>query len=314
MAKERIEVEIVEEEEEERDAEPITDDEIEDDDEGVSEEEEDVDEDVDEDSETSTDDDDGDDEDEGGEEEDSKESEHIMVSIGEDPDDEHTPAPQWVKDLRKQRRIDAKRIKELEKQITDNQSPRQQVLGEKPTLESSNYDAEAYEKELATWFTKKREIETEQERVATTKAKLQEEQNARYKKYDTDKMALKVPDFDEAEEVVIETLSETQQGAILQGSADPALLVYALGKNEEHARKLAKIEDPVKFIFALAKLEAQLKVSKSRSKPKPEKKVGGSGRSSNAIDSTLERLRKEAEKTGDYTKVIAHKNKHRSKV
>jgi len=258
-----------------------------------------------------------DDQKEGGEEdENDEESDHIVVSIEDGTekldDEEHKAAPKWVKDLRKQRRIDAKRIKELEKKLVDKDSTKLEKLGLEPTLESSDYDARTYEKRLKEWFEKKQKIELNQAEENKIRVQLQEEHNAKYNKYNTDKIALKVPDFNEAEEVVIDILSETQQGAILQGSEDPALLVYALGKNETQARKLAEIKDPVKFIFAAAKLEAQLKVSNRKKKPGPEKKVTGSGRSNSAVDSALERLRGEAEKTGDYTKVIAYKKKHRS--
>ena len=309
-----IEVEIVEDEEEERDAEPQTDDEVEEtEDEGVSEDDEDDEDDDDEESdesETSTDEE----EDEGGEEEESEETDQITVTIGDEktePDDEQVTAPQWVKDLRKQRKADAKRIKELEKQL--ERPTQREELGAKPTLESSGFDADIYEADIAKWFAKKRKIEADQEEANRAKVEAQKEADAKYAKYNTDKAALKVPDFAEAEEVVIDTLSEQQQGAILQGSADPALLVYALGKSEKQANKLAQIKDPVKFIFAVAKLEAQLKVSKGKPKPKPEGKVRGSGRTNSPVDSQLERLRAKAEKTGDYTEVIAYKKKHRSK-
>ena len=39
----------------------------------------------------------------------------------------------------------------------------------------------------------------------------------------------------------------------------------------------------------------------------PETRVTGNGRVSGAVDATLERLRAEAERTGDYTKVAAYK-------
>ncbi len=244
-------------------------------------------------------------------------SEHIVVSIGEEgepkPDEEHQPAPQWVKDLRKQRREDAKRIKELEGKLENKNPTQQEKPGTQPTIESASYDAKVYETKLSEWFEKKRKIELGQETVNKAKAQQQEEHAAKYNKYNTDKVALKVPDFDEAEDVVIDILSETQQGAILQGSSDPALLVYALGKNEAQARKLAEIKDPVKFIFAAAKVEAQLKVSNRKKKPKPEGRVNGSGRNNSAVDSTLERLRKESEKSGDLTKVVAYNREKKNR-
>ena len=69
--------------------------------------------------------------------------------------------------------------------------------------------------------------------------------------------------------------------------------------------------DPVKFAFAVAKLETQLKVTNRKAAPPPESTVRGTGRVSGAVDSTLERLRADAEKTGDYSKVMQYKRQKR---
>ncbi len=319
MAKSRITEEIdgtddddIEVNEDEQDADLETDDESE---AKVETEDTDDEEASDDESDASTDEDGEDDEgDEEEDEDESEESDILTVSIGDEktkPDDKKEPAPKWVKDLRKSNRALTKRNKELEAQAKSTAAP-EKVLGIKPTLESSGHDADVYEKKLTEWLDKGHEIEANKEEENKVKEKIQEEHSAKYTKYNTDKAALKVPDFDEAEDIVIDILSETQQGALLQGSGDPALLVYALGKNEAKVRELAKIEDPVKFIFALSKVEAQLKVSNGKPKPKPEGRLRGSGKSGNALDSKLERLRKDAEKTGDFTKVIAYKTKLRS--
>ncbi len=52
--------------------------------------------------------------------------------------------------------------------------------------------------------------------------------------YQSAKATLKVRDYDEAEDVVQDAFTVTQQGMILQGAVEkPCLLVYALGKNLE---------------------------------------------------------------------------------
>jgi hypothetical protein len=90
--------------------------------------------------------------------------------------------------------------------------------------------------------------------------------------------------------------------------------VYALGKNPKKAAELAKRSDPVEFAFAVARLEKDLKVSNRKSAPAPEKIVQNSGRvvSSASVDSTLNRLRAEAERTGDYTKVMEYRRQKRN--
>ena len=88
-------------------------------------------------------------------------------------------------------------------------------------------------------------------------------------------------------------------------------MIYALGKNPTKAKELSAINDPVKFAFAVAKLETQLKVTNRKAAPPPESTVRGTGRVSGAVDSTLERLRADAEKTGDYSKVMQYKRQKR---
>ena len=135
---------------------------------------------------------------------------------------------------------------------------------------------------------------------------------AKLNSYSKAKTELKVKDFDDAEATVQETLNSTQQGIILQGAENPALLVYALGKNPKKAKELASITDPVKYAFAVAKLETQLKVTNRKAAPPPEKTVRGTGPVSGTVDSQLERLRADAEKTGDYSKVMAYKRQKRN--
>ena len=115
-------------------------------------------------------------------------------------------------------------------------------------------------------------------------------------------------DYEDAEAFALETFNVTQQGIVLQGSDNPALIIYALGKSQKRAKELASIKDPVKFAFAVAKLETQLKVTNRKAAASPERTItSGGGRISGSVDSTLERLREEALKTGDLSKVMAYK-------
>jgi len=52
-----------------------------------------------------------------------------------------------------------------------------------------------------------------------------------------------------------------------------------------------------------------LKVTNRKPATAPEKVLTGTGSTSGSVDSTLDKLRAEAEKTGDYTKVTAYKRK-----
>jgi hypothetical protein len=98
---------------------------------------------------------------------------------------------------------------------------------------------------------------------------------------------------------------------MLQGADNPALVVYALGKNPKKTRSCPN-SDPVKFAFAVAKLEKELKVTNRRAAPHPRESCQELAESSGAVDSTLERLREEAARTGNMTKVIQYKAQKRT--
>ena len=244
-----------------------------------------------------------------------EDTEEVVVSIGEEapPPEEHTPAPEWVKELRKTNREKERRIRELEARLQTTQIENKPItLGKKPTLEDHDYDAERFEASLADWFERKRQAD---EANAKQEAEVMNQQKAWQSKldgYTKAKAELRVKDYEDAEEVAQQLLSVVQQGVVLQGAENPALVVYALGKNPAKAKELAEIKDPVKFAFAVAKLEKELKVSNRRQAPAPERIVTGTGRSSGAVDSTLERLREEAARTGNMTKVIQYKAQKRS--
>lgn len=235
----------------------------------------------------------------------------VVVSIGEEspPQEEEVRAPEWVRELRKANREKERKIRELEAKLNSTATETKPVaLGPKPSLESCDYDSEEYEKKLADWYEQKRhadaaEAEAQAQRDAEAKA-WQDKLDA----YAKARASLKVRDYEDAEAVALETFNVTQQGIVLQGSDNPALIIYALGKNSTKAKELASINDPVKFAFAVAKLETQLKVTNRKAAAAPERTIAtGGGRISGSVDSTLDRLREEALKTGDLSKVMAYK-------
>lgn len=239
----------------------------------------------------------------------------VTISIGEEPPPpKDEPAPAWVKELRKSHRELQRKNRELEAQLVSTRqqtAPPPVVIGKKPTLEDCDYDAEKFEKTLAEWFDRKRKADEAQAKAQEQVENQNKAWRSRLENYAKNKNSLKVSDFDDAEAVVTENLSVIQQGVLIKGAENPHYVIYALGKNPKKAKELAAISDPIEFAFAVAKLEAQLKVSSRKPASAPEKAISGTGRVAGAIDSTLEKLRAEAEKTGNYSKVIAYKNSKR---
>jgi hypothetical protein len=233
----------------------------------------------------------------------------VVVSIGEEPPppEEQTRAPDWVRELRKSHRDLQRRNRELEekaKAVAVEQKPQ---VGKKPTLEDLDYDAERYEAALSSWYDQKRRADEVEGKAREAAAAQDRAWQAKLDSYGKAKAELKVRDFEDAEHFAQETFSVTQQGVMLQGAENPALVIYALGKNPTKAKELSSISDPVKFAFAVAKLEAQLKVTPRKAPPPPERAVRGTAPVSGTVDSALERLREEAARTGDMSKVMAYR-------
>jgi len=246
--------------------------------------------------------------------EDEDDPDEVIVSIGEgSPPQEEDRAPAWVRELRKSNREKDRKIRELEAKVNaPTAETKPAALGNKPSLEGCDYDADEYESKLAKWYQDKRVFDAEQAKQEEQRDAEKKAWQAKLDSYETAKAALKVRDYDEAEAVALDTFNTTQQGIVLQGSDQPALIIYALGKNQKRAKELSSITDPVKFAFAIAKLETQLKVSNRQATTSPERTIkSGGGRISGAIDSTLEKLREEAARTGNMTKVMQYKAQKR---
>ncbi len=84
-----------------------------------------------------------------------------------------------------------------------------------------------------------------------------------------------------------------------------------LAKIPKKAKELADLGETVEFAFEAGFLEATVNIENRKAQVLPEKKVTGSGRISGSVDKTLDRLRSDAEKTGDYSKVFAYKRKNK---
>jgi hypothetical protein len=239
----------------------------------------------------------------------------VVVSIGEEPppQEDKTHAPEWVRELRKANREKERKIRELEARLqTTTTETKPVVLGAKPKLEDHDYDSEVYEQALENWYERKKQVEAQAQASQQAEQAQRQAWQSRLDAYGKAKAELKVRDFEDAEVMAQEVLNVTQQGIVVQGADNPALVIYALGKNPKKAQEIASIKDPVKFAFAVAKLEKELKVTNRRAAPPPERTIQGTGRVSGAVDSTLERLRADAEKTGNYTKVLQYKRQKQS--
>lgn len=250
------------------------------------------------------------------------EDEEVVVTVGEETppqedEEDHQPAPVWVKELRKADKEKARKIRELEAQLAQKQATTETAAPAKltrPTLADCDYDEEAFETKLIEYNAQQQVAQLEQRKAEDARKAADAAWQASVQQYETKKGALKVPDYDEREVVAKETLTITQQGIILTGAKNSAVVMYALGKNPDKLKEFAAITDPVKFCFAIAQWEPELKVTPRKAPPPPERTVRGGTTPPINSDAALKRLEDEAEKTGNRSKVIAYKAQLKAKA
>lgn len=228
-----------------------------------------------------------------------------VVQIGDAEPPKQDKAPSWVTDLRKKNRELEKELRTLRAAQTGAEIPK---LGAKPTLADHDYDEVKFAAALDKWHEQKRAADEQAAKLEQQQQQQQTAWNGKLEAYGQGKAALKVQDFDDAETLAQETLSERQQAIIVKCAKNPALVVYALGKNPGKLKELAGIGDLAEFTYAVANLEAQLKITTKKAAPPPPEKKLDTVSTTGALDNQLERLRADAEKTGDYSKVHAYKN------
>lgn len=185
--------------------------------------------------------------------------------------------------------------------------------GPKPTLEACGYDEETFEAALDTWKDAKAKAAQAESEAEAVQRRAAEQWQADLSTYQAQKIALKVPDFDDAQAAVETAMTPAQQAVIVKASGNSAQMIYALGKRPDRLETLSKIDDPIKLAAEIARLEGTMKVSARRKAPDPENPISGNARLSETADKTLERLEREADKTGDRTKVIAYKRSMKAK-
>lgn len=230
----------------------------------------------------------------------------------EEQNDVNQGAPSWVKELRKANREIQRENRELRQKLeADKPAPKKVELGKKPTLEEADFDSELFEKNLENWYEQKRKYDDEQTKAKTAAERERQEWQGKLEAYNNAKAQLNDEYYEDAEFAVTSKLNETQQGIILQGASAPEKIVQIIGKDPEKLAELSNINDPVQFAFAIAKLETSaVNKAAKRKAPPPEPTVRGT--SGGSVENQLDKLRAEAAKTGDYTKVHQYKQQLRN--
>lgn len=252
-----------------------------------------------------------------GEEEEASDADLVVSLDDEEAQQEERRAPQWTRELRQKQREMARAIRQKDEEIARlkgaTSQPAAIVVGDEP--DPDNYEMwdpagkAKFKDDWNAWNGRKREAEDQQRTKAEAEARDRDAWKRTQDAYTAAKGTLKVANFEDAEDAVEVAFNVTQRGILLHALSpkQAALMTYALGNSPKSLAELAAITDPVKFTFAVAKMEEKLKVTKSKAVPPPERTVRGTVSSAAVVDNQMERLRAEARKTGDYSKVAEHR-------
>lgn len=234
----------------------------------------------------------------------------LVIQIGdEEPEPEPDDDTETFRNLRRLYREAQKELKELKSAKAQEEVP---ALPAKPKLDDFDYDTEVFEAALEAWYETKRTVEAKEAEARKAAEQAQQSWQAKVASYQEAKAKVPFADFDDAEAFVQDTFDATQQGLLIKVAKDAPTLVYALGKNHKAAANLAGIKDYAEFVAEAVRLEMNVKTTRKPA-TSPEKTVTvPTGLGVTAADNTLERLREEAAKTGDYSKVHAYKRQMRA--
>lgn len=253
-------------------------------------------------------------EDEVGFEEDLQDDGETVIAFS---DDEQEEEPELVKKLRDEIRERDRKLAQLRRAPTaiNTDDPEPQVSAEPGSIAEFDYDED---RQRAAWKQHTADLAAHAEwekREDRRKSDLQRAQTDRAKRAEQQRSALGINDFDARSDRVHEMLSANQIAILLDGADDAPRLIAALGAPGAHARLalLAGEENLAKFAVTLGKMEKEIKVTKRTAPPPESRVVGATAQLSTQADKHLERLEREAEKSGDRSKVIAYRREQRAK-
>lgn len=237
------------------------------------------------------------------------EQERVTFADEEEADDQQGDNS-VIRDMRRELRETKQKLREVE----TRSAPARVEIGEKPTMESCGFDEDEFEKQLDGWKERKAAADRQEQSHVEESRQINEAWSRDLTVYEQKKGALSFEDRDEAIETATASLDLVQQAVVVKAAVDPALFLYALSKSPAKLAELSKIKDPVKMAAAVARMEGAVKVVKGRKAPDPDRPLRGSAAMPGGADKQLEKLEKDAQRTGDRTKLIAYKKDQKAKA
>ena len=207
--------------------------------------------------------------------------------------------PPLVKKLRQE-------IRDRDRKLAERAAPEQEiVVGDKPTLESCEYDEDRFDRERDAWDERRMAAARQQEQRQTAEQQRAAEYRDLEIRYRASAAKLPVPqqEFDTADAAVRAALPEAVQVAIAKYIDEPAKVVLALGKYPAKLDAIAAEPDPVRQLFMIRDLQGAIKVTTRRAAPPPERETiqTGSASMSAQTDKQADKLLNDALKSGNMT-------------
>ncbi|MGP2520467.1 phage capsid protein [Pantoea ananatis] len=210
------------------------------------------------------------------------------IPLSDDSDDhiDGQPAPQWVKELRKNNREKDKELRELRRQLEQVQSrpveakqAESDAIPPKPTMESCDWNDEAFEQAMTDWHEKKSRAEQAKQQKERQQQEYQQRFQQRVDAHKQRAAKLPVKDYQEMEEIVRSEVPDLQKEILIHAADEGSeLIAYALGKNPQLRQRVAAETDPIRAAFLLGQISKQVSLApKARKATKPEPVVRGGG-------------------------------------
>lgn len=248
---------------------------------------------------------------------DGDEQAELTITLGEEDPDDDAGIEEALDDkgkralarLREVAKENARKARDLAAELAAAKAEKESVAEAelvKPTIEQFGYNTDRFEEALIAYHEKRQALDAKKADAQKAEDDAKADFQARVDAYTKAKSSLRVPDFDDVEDVVRQALTPQQQSIILRNSDRPEQVIYALGKSPKALSELAKVKEFDRFAFQLAKLEGSIKVSQ-KSPPPPESKLKGGNAAAAAsgnLASQLKAAEARAEITKDRTEVL----------
>jgi hypothetical protein len=195
-------------------------------------------------------------------------------------------------------------IRERDKRLAELSKDRPKVeAGPRPKLADFDYDEEAHEAAVDEWIARRAEQNAAETESAKSARIAREQWEREVQGHNTKVATLQFADAQEVVATATAALTDWQQAVVVKVADNSAQLLFGLGKHPAKLAELSAITDPLKMAAAVARLEGGLKVMPRRKVAEPEEVLSGSASITHGTDKQLEKLEKEADRTGDRSKL-----------